>query len=70
MEGLGINPWMLLAQIVSFLLLLFILNAVGYKPIQRILRERQERIQKGLEEARAAEEARARVEAEREEILA
>ncbi|MCX8068476.1 MAG: F0F1 ATP synthase subunit B [Anaerolineae bacterium] len=70
MEGLGINPWMLLAQIVSFLLLLFILNAVGYRPIQRILRERQERIQKGLEDARAAEEARARIEAEREEILA
>jgi len=70
MEGLGINPWMLLAQIVSFLLLLFILRAVGYKPIQKILQERQERIQKGLEDARAAEETRARIEAEREEILA
>ncbi len=70
MEGLGINPWMLLAQIVSFLLLLFILNAVGYKPIQRILQERQARIQKGMEEARAAEEARDRIEAEREKILA
>jgi F-type H+-transporting ATPase subunit b len=70
MEGLGINPWMLLAQIVSFLLLLFILRAVGYKPIQKILQERQARIQKGLEDARAAEETRARIEAEREEILA
>jgi len=70
MEGLGINPWMLLAQIVSFLLLLFILSAVGYKPIQKMLQERQARIQKGLEDARAAEEARARIEAEREDVLA
>lgn len=69
MEGLGINPWILLAQIVSFILLLIILQAVGYKPIQRILRERQERIARALEEAKAAEAARAKVEAEREEIL-
>lgn len=69
MEGLGINPWMLLAQIVSFILLLVILRAVGYKPIQRMLRERQERIARALEEAKAAEEARAKVEARREEIL-
>ncbi|MGQ9523146.1 MAG: F0F1 ATP synthase subunit B, partial [Anaerolineae bacterium] len=69
MEGLGINPWMLLAQIVSFILLLIILQAVGYKPIQRMLRERQERIARALEEAKAAEAARAKVEAERGEIL-
>lgn len=70
MEGLGINPWMLLAQVISFVLLVVILRAVGYRPIQRILQERQERIARGLEEARAAEEARARVEAEREQMLA
>ncbi len=69
MEGLGINPWMLLAQIVSFVLLVVILRAVGYKPIQKMLQERQERIARSLEEAKAAEEARAKVEAEREEIL-
>lgn len=69
MEGLGINPWMLLAQIISFVLLVVILRAVGYKPIQKMLQERQERIARALEEAKAAEEARAKVEAEREEIL-
>jgi F-type H+-transporting ATPase subunit b len=69
MEGLGINPWMLLAQIVSFVLLVVILRAVGYTPIQKMLREREERIARALEEAKAAEEARAKVEAEREEIL-
>lgn len=70
MEGLGINPWMLLAQMVSFVLLLVVLRAVGYQPIQKILQERQERIARALEEAKAAEEARRKVEAEREEMLA
>jgi len=70
MEGLGINPWILLAQIVSFVLLMVALRALAYEPIRKMLKERQERIQKGLEDAKAAEEARARSEAEREEILA
>ncbi len=70
MERLGINPWILLAQIVNFIFLVVVLGAVAYKPLQKMLKERQERIQKGLEDAKAAEEARARVEAEREEILA
>jgi len=70
MEGLGINPWILLAQIVNFVFLVVVLRAVGYKPIMNMLRERQERIQKGLEDARAAEEARAVVEAQRDEMLA
>ncbi len=70
MEGLGINPWILLAQIVSFVLLVVALRALAYEPIRKMLQERQERIQKGLEDAKAAEEARARAEAERDEILA
>ncbi len=69
MEKLGINPWILLAQIVNFIFLVVVLGAVAYKPLQKMLKERQERIQKGLEDAKAAEEARARVKAEREEIL-
>ncbi len=70
MEGLGINPWILLAQIVSFVLLVVALRALAYEPIRKILQERQERIQKGLEDAKAAEEARAKAEEEREKILA
>ena len=69
MERLGINPWILLAQIVNFVALVIILRAVAYKPLQKMLKERQERIQKGLEDAKAAEEARARAEEEREKIL-
>jgi F-type H+-transporting ATPase subunit b len=70
MEGLGINPWILLAQIVNFVFLVVILRAVGYKPIMKMLRERQERIQKSIEDARVADEARAVVEAQRDEMLA
>lgn len=70
MERLGINPWILLAQIVNFVFLVIILRAIAYEPLQRMLQERRERIQKGIEDAKAAEEARAMVETERAKILA
>ncbi len=69
MEGLGINPWILLAQIVNFVLLVVLLRLVAYKPIQKMLKERQERIQKGLEDAAAAEKERAEIAAERNAVL-
>ena len=69
MEGLGINPWILLAQIVNFVLLVVILRAVAYEPLRKMLAERQERIQKGLEDARIAEEARQAAETRRDEII-
>jgi F-type H+-transporting ATPase subunit b len=70
MERLGINPWILLAQIANFVLLVVILRLVAYKPVMKMLRERQERIQKGLEDAEVAAQARADAEKEREQILA
>ena len=70
MEGLGINPWLLLAQIVNFVVLVAILRAVAYKPIQKMLAERQERIRKALEEAEAAKKAQAEIEKQKAEVLA
>ncbi len=70
MEGLGINPWLLLAQIVNFVVLVVILRLVAYKPIQKMLAERQERIQKAQEEAQAAEKAHMEMEEQRADILA
>ena len=50
-EGLGFHLPSLIAYGVNFLLLLGILYLVGYKPILRILGERQQRIQESLETA-------------------
>ena len=62
MEKLGINLTLLIAQIVNFVLLLLILRSVAYKPMLRFLENRRERIARGLEDARKAEEPLANIE--------
>ena len=55
-EQLGINPIKLLFQAINFLLLLFILRAVAYKPLVRMMDARSERIRNDLDEARRLRE--------------
>jgi F-type H+-transporting ATPase subunit b len=55
-EALGLNLPQLIAQVVNFFILLFILRLVAYKPILKMLDERKQRIAEGLN---AAEIARA-----------
>jgi len=50
-EKLGINPLLLIAQIINFLILIFLLTKFLYKPILKVLDERQKKIQNSLEEA-------------------
>jgi F-type H+-transporting ATPase subunit b len=69
LEQLGINPIYLLSQIVNFTVLVVLLRVLAYKPILNMLDQRRERIEKGLEDARLAEEARANAENERQQIL-
>ena len=58
MEALGINVPGLVAQIVNFLLLLFLLSKFAYKPILNMLDQRAQRIKESLEAAeRARQEA-------------
>jgi len=54
LEQLGIEPLLLSAQIVNFLILLLVLWKFLYKPILKVLRQRTERIERGLKEAEAA----------------
>jgi F-type H+-transporting ATPase subunit b len=69
LNNIGINPVFLLAQILNFAVLAILLRALLYGPITRMLDERRAKIEKGLEDARAAETARANAEAERQSIL-
>ena len=58
MEALGINIPGLVAQIVNFLLLLFLISRFAYKPILNMLNQRSEQIKESLEAAdRARQEA-------------
>lgn len=57
LASLGINWKLLLAQVVNFLILLFILKKLLYGPVVNILTERKKAIAKAQEDASQAEEA-------------
>ncbi|MGQ9586456.1 MAG: F0F1 ATP synthase subunit B [Anaerolineae bacterium] len=54
MEALGINLGYLVSQIVNFTLLAVLLYVVAYKPVLRMMDERQARIEKGMKDAEEA----------------
>ena len=65
MEGigeLGINPPVLITQIVQFVVLFGLLYLVAYKPIMRMLDERSRRIKESMEQADSIKEQSARAE--------
>lgn len=67
MEGileLGINPPVLLAQVVNVFILLVLLYLVAYKPVMRMLDERSRRVKEGMEQAESIKEQAARAEEE------
>jgi len=70
LQVFGINGKLLLVQAVNFGVVLFVLTFTLYKPLMRILEDRQGRIKKGVEDARAAEAARIGAEDESRRIAA
>jgi F-type H+-transporting ATPase subunit b len=70
LEALGINLGYLLVQLTNFAIIFVVLRVWAYGPIVNMLKERRERIAKGLEDARIASEARENAETEAEKILA
>lgn len=59
MDRLGINPGLLIIQILAFTIVFLTLNAWVYKPLLETLRKRRETIARGLQDAAVAAEARA-----------
>jgi F-type H+-transporting ATPase subunit b len=81
LEALGINLYVLIAQIVNIAILFFVLRSLLFKRFLGMMEERKQRIQDGLQEAKRAQEKATRaetiyqermqqVEQEREAILA
>ncbi len=70
MEGLGINPGLLLLQILSFLIVFVILRRWLFAPLANMLEKRRDTIAQGQEDARVAAEARANAEHEAASIIA
>jgi F-type H+-transporting ATPase subunit b len=70
MEALGINPGLLIVQIIAFTIVFLTLNAWVYKPMLSMMESRKQKIAQGLEDARVAAEARANAEKEAAKIIA
>jgi len=66
---LGIDWKILLGQIINFLIVLFLLKKFALSPFLRILRERKQRIEEGLEKSKAAEEKIKDIREKREDII-
>ena len=69
MEGLGINLGYLIVQIGAIIVLIVLMRGFAYKPITRMLEERQARIAKGLEDARQAAIARENADLEAKKVI-
>lgn len=68
--AIGIDGRALLFQVINFVILLWILKKVAYKPILKLLDDRHRRIQEGLQKAAEAEQALANAEADKTKLLA
>jgi F-type H+-transporting ATPase subunit b len=64
MEGIGINPPLLLAFLINFILLFVLLSVVLYKPVMKALDARQAKIKESMEQAEAIKQQSARSEQE------
>src|SRR3989344_2654121 len=62
LKSFGIQPTLLLAQIVNFLIILFLLSKFFYKPIIRMLEDRKKRIDQSLTKTDLITEAKNRAE--------
>ena len=69
LSNLGVDGRILLAQIVNFCILLWILNRFVYRPLLAFLEQRTKKIEQGLKNAESAREQLAAAQAEKEDLL-
>lgn len=69
LSNLGINGKLLIAQVINFLVLLFVLHRFAYKPVLKMLESRTKKIEKGLQDAEDAHKKLAEISEKEKEIL-
>jgi F-type H+-transporting ATPase subunit b len=69
MKELGIEPMLLLAQIVNFAIIFFVLKKFLYKPVLTMIEKRKREIDEGLETARKIQEEEEKAKERKEKIL-
>ncbi len=68
-ETFGFNVWIFLSQIISFVIVAFLLKRFAYKPILAVLEERRQRIAEGLLNAEKIKQQLAEAEQRHADIL-
>jgi F-type H+-transporting ATPase subunit b len=68
-ETFGFNKSLFASQVISFLIVAFLLHRFAYKPILRVLEERRQRIAESLANAEKIKEELAKTEAARKQLL-
>ncbi len=68
-DAFGINTKIIIAQFVNFVVLMFILQKIGYKPLKKFVEDRTKKIEQGVENAKKAEIALKEAQAEQERLL-
>lgn len=58
----GIEPMLLIAQLINFGIVLFVLWKFAYKPLLKVLKDRQEKVAKSIADAKAVEQKLAEAE--------
>lgn len=53
-KDFGINPVLIIAQIVNFLIILYVLKRFLYKPVLEVIKKREKSIKEGLKQAEEA----------------
>lgn len=69
LQNFGIQPILLLAQIVNFIVILFLLKKFFFGPIVKVLEDRKKRIEESLKNADLIEEKLAKTEQNSQKIL-
>lgn len=69
LNNFGIRPTLLIAQIVNFVIILFLLKKFFYKPILKVLDDRKKRIEQSLKNADAIEEKLGKTEEQSSKII-
>jgi F-type H+-transporting ATPase subunit b len=69
-DTFGWNPWLFLSQVISFVIVAFLLRRFAYKPILAVLEERRRKIEEGQLNAEKIKKELAEAEKRYQEILA
>lgn len=70
LKDFGVKPILLAAQVVNFLILLWILNKLLYRPILKVLAQRRKNVEDSLKNAEEIEQRLLQTEEDRDEKLA